>query len=735
MALATLGFGGAASALGTARASSAPLPGAVTGARAIADTGWTVYHGDQSGQGNDTSKTSLSPASKAWTSPSLDGQLYGEPLESGGRVFVATETDTVYALAAQSGSILWSTTVGTPAPSSDLPCGDISPTVGITGTPVVDPSKGEIFVVADQLINGKVAHQLLGLDIYSGAVLLRQSADPPGSYPPAILQRTGLNLDQGNVIFGYGGNNGDCSSYHGWIVRVPEDGGAMTTFQVDSGPGESQGAVWMGGAAPEVTGNGDVWLAAGNGSNNTKGDPYDDSDSVLDLTSTLSLRQYFAPSDWYSDNANDRDLGSSVPALMPNGTVVQAGKSQTAYLMNQSNLGGIGGQTSTLNSYCGSDDDGGNAIAGNVVFTPCLAGVEALTTTASPASLTKLWQNSSSGGPPIVADDLVWTINHNTGDLFALNPTTGAPVQSFSIGAVANHFPTPSVGDGLLLAPASNDVVAFDGPGGLPGPPSPRPSPPPAGLQSSYWTVAADGGVFAFGNATFYGSMGGKHLNSPIVGLAPTPTGHGYWLVAADGGIFSFGDATFYGSTGALHLNSPIVAMTPTPDGGGYWLAASDGGVFAYGDATFHGSLGSIPLNRPIVGMTATTDGLGYWMVAADGGIFAFGDATFHGSTGSLHLAAPIVAMAADPHGEGYWLVGADGGIFAFGTATYLGSMGGKPLVKPVVSLAATSDGKGYWMVASDGGIFSFGDAGFSGSTGGIPLVAPMVGLAPVPAT
>ena len=71
-----------------------------------------------------------------------------------------------------------------------------------------------------------------------------------------------------------------------------------------------------------------------------------------------------------------------------------------------------------------------------------------------------------------------------------------------------------------------------------------------------------------------------------------TPDGGGYWFVAADGGVFSYGDARFFGSTGSIHLNEPIVGMAPTHDGDGYWLAASDGGLFNYGDAPFDGSLG-----------------------------------------------------------------------------------------------------------------------------------------------
>jgi hypothetical protein len=74
--------------------------------------------------------------------------------------------------------------------------------------------------------------------------------------------------------------------------------------------------------------------------------------------------------------------------------------------------------------------------------------------------------------------------------------------------------------------------------------------------------------------------------------MAATPGGGGYWLVASDGGIFAFGNAQFYGSTGNIQLNKPIVGMTAAPDGGGYWFVASDGGVFSYGSAEFAGSLG-----------------------------------------------------------------------------------------------------------------------------------------------
>jgi hypothetical protein len=245
-----------------------------------------------------------------------------------------------------------------------------------------------------------------------------------------------------------------------------------------------------------------------------------------------------------------------------------------------------------------------------------------------------------------------------------------------------------------------------------------------------YWLGAADGGIFNYGNTTFFGSRGGQPLNEPVVGMAVTPDQQGYWMVASDGGIFSYGDATFFGSRGGQPLNAPIVGMAATPDGKGYWLVASDGGIFSYGDATFYGSRGGQPLNKPIVGMAATPDGKGYWLVASDGGIFSYGDATFYGSTGSLVLNQPVVGMASTPTGLGYWLVAADGGIFNYGNAAFYGSTGSIHLNKPVVGMASSPSGNGYFLVASDGGIFNYGDAPFYGSAGGLTLVEPVVGMA-----
>jgi lipoprotein-anchoring transpeptidase ErfK/SrfK len=250
---------------------------------------------------------------------------------------------------------------------------------------------------------------------------------------------------------------------------------------------------------------------------------------------------------------------------------------------------------------------------------------------------------------------------------------------------------------GLVVATCAANLAVI---GGLAG------SAAPAGAASS----GHDDTVYAFGTASFHGSTSGRHLNAPIVGMAPTAGGKGYWLVANDGGIFGF-NAPFFGSLGARHLNSPIVGMAATPTGKGYWLVAGDGGVFTFGDAKYYGSTGSMHLNAPIRQIIAGPKGKGYWLMATDGGVFTFGSARFHGSTGSMRLNAPIIGMTATPNGGGYLLVGSDGGVFTFGNARFRGSTGSMHVSSPIIGAAGTSTGNGYWLATRDGRVYNFGDA------------------------
>jgi hypothetical protein len=155
--------------------------------------------------------------------------------------------------------------------------------------------------------------------------------------------------------------------------------------------------------------------------------------------------------------------------------VVQAGKSQTAFLLNASQLGGIGGQESDLKLCGGGDVSGGVAVSGSVVYLPCQTGLVALRVGTSPPSLAQLWQTTSgASGPPIVVGGLVWSMGGSS--LYGLEPQSGHSAISLAVGEPQNHFPTPSVGDGLLLVPGSTQVYAFSGSAPKPGLPAPAPS-------------------------------------------------------------------------------------------------------------------------------------------------------------------------------------------------------------------------------------------------------------------
>ena len=456
-------------ALGSAAlgASGGPAHAAAAAAQTVTTSSWTVYHYLPSGTGVAVAAGAVNTSQPAWTSPNLDGQLYGEPLVFGSYVYVATQNNTVYALVARTGKVAWSRHLGAPVLASALPCTGITPTVGITGTPVIDRTRDEIFVVADLYAGRKPAHHLIGLSTATGKVELNVDVDPPGSYPPALLQHTGLNLDAGQVIFGMGGNNGDCSTYRGRVVAVPEKGGKPKFFTVDAAKGDSQGAIWMGGAAPVVDSKGDIWVAVGNGSVETPGKAYDDSDSLLELSSSLKLLQFWAPATWRQNNANDYDM-SAAPALLSDGQVILTGKSRIVYALNAAHLGGISAPQATVGTVSGSllgdacdgDIDGGIAALGTTAYLPCLSeGIIAVQATKSPKPGLRLLWTGAGGGPPIMVAGLVWTIVG--GWVYGLNPRTGVTEQEGQVGQSANDFPTPSVGDGLMLVPNTTNITAF----------------------------------------------------------------------------------------------------------------------------------------------------------------------------------------------------------------------------------------------------------------------------------
>ena len=299
---------------------------------------WTTYHADNARAGY-LPVSNFTTVTNGWTSPALDGDIYAEPLVFRGDVFVATENNSVYALDGKTGSILWHGNLGLPVEANVLPCGNIGPVTGITGTPVIDPSTGMLYVVSFSAMH----HTLSALSTSTGALVFHESAVPPGFNETTQQERTALTLANGMVYVGYGGLAGDCGQYYGWEVGLPASApGQMVYYQV---PVTREGAIWApSGAAVDPSGN--VYVTTGNGASNST---FDHSDSVIKLSPSLSEEGYFAPTNWLQLNQNDGDLGSLAPAIVGPNLLFQIGKPGVGYLLNASQLGGIGGQIFAAN--------------------------------------------------------------------------------------------------------------------------------------------------------------------------------------------------------------------------------------------------------------------------------------------------------------------------------------------------------------------------------------------------
>lgn len=408
-------------------------------------TEWTEYHRDASRSGLGPAEPSVTTPKEAWRA-AVDGNVYASPLIVAGHVIVATENNTVYSLDLFTGSVVWEVHLGDPVDASSLPCGDISPVTGITGTPAADIAGGLLYVVAYQRTHH---HMLFALKLVDGSVAWQQDIDPSGSNPSVQQFRGALAVGNGFVYVPVGGLFGDCGAYHGYVLAVPVGGGLPRQFQVSSARGES---VW----SPQgvsVAADGSVYFVTGN----AVGTVGSYSDSVLQLSPDLSgVRSFFTPSNWQALNASDVDLGSVGATLLADGHVFSIGKEGVAYLLRGGALGGVGGQITSRRVCSGAW--GGTAVSETTVFVPCSDGLYALSVGST---IGVLWHDPRiSLGSPIVTAGAVWAISPDSGNLYALSPADGHSLFSTSLGA-AMHFTTPAATDGFVVVPAGQKVVAI----------------------------------------------------------------------------------------------------------------------------------------------------------------------------------------------------------------------------------------------------------------------------------
>ena len=439
----------------------------VTGA-AAQTTLWPTYHFDAGRSGNDTGEPAFSGLSSSWTTGSLDGAIYAEPLVAGSDVIVATENNTVYAFNAGTGGVHWSVHLGTPR-TSNFPCGDIMP-LGITGTPLIDA--GWLYAVTEiQTSSTTFEFHLNKVSLSNGAIAYITNITPAGMDTNVHQERSALALSNGNIVVTWGGLDGDCGTYHGYVETVAESNGAPQ-HQWNDTVGGREGGIWATSGAA-VDGAGNIYVATGNGSS-TNISNYDYGDSVLKFSPSLALQSFFAPGapqPWTQLNASDTDLGSLGPSTLPNGLLFSIGKGGRGYLLNQASLpsnSNPGGGENFSAQVCNATSDaafGGLAVIGSTVFVPCADGIAAVSIDSASAFHRVWYQTGGGGAPPIQAGGLLWSGRMFGGTtLYGMIPATGQIVTRLALPATTQHFATPAAGDGHLFVGAGDHLAAFTPP-------------------------------------------------------------------------------------------------------------------------------------------------------------------------------------------------------------------------------------------------------------------------------
>ena len=414
---------------------------------------WITYHHDNGRTGYLQSQSRYSPPTTKWVF-TVDGAVYAEPLVFRGSAIVVTENDSVYSISLSDSALYWRSNLGTPLPRSELHCGNIDP-VGITGTPAIDPSTSVLYVVA--MIDGQ-GYRLFAISLTDGAVRWSTALGPPGFDYHVEQQRGALAIANGLVYAPFGGFAGDCGAYHGRIVAHPtNETGDLISFQV---PSTREAGIWAPGGVV-VTSNGSIFVATGNSASNGA---FDYGNTVMRLTPGLNIQDYFAPSNWVALNAGDTDLGSMPPMELGNGLIFQAGKEGVGYLLNESSLGGIGGQVFSSGFCNGAFGSGAlNPSTGPNPIVPCTDGLYSLSVSGpgqSPAFSVKWSRTGFSAGPPIVAYGAAWVVDTSNGTMFAFDLMSGQPLSHSNLGEVT-HFVTPAAGEGFIIVAATDRVYSF----------------------------------------------------------------------------------------------------------------------------------------------------------------------------------------------------------------------------------------------------------------------------------
>ncbi len=407
-------------------------------------------------------------------------------------VYVTTDNDSVYAFDADTGASLWPN-----GKKSFLSSGvtavagtslQISSRTGILSTPVIDPVRQVIYVVAETSENNATyfPHRLHALSLIDGT-----EKTPPQliTYPnlPLVMkfQRPGLLLANGNVYVAFGSIE-DRSPYHGLLFAFD----AVTLEQkavFDVAPTGSLGGIWMSGASPLADESGNIYISTGNGTVST----FNYGESIVKLSPSLQELDRFTPFDWGHDNDLDLDLGSGSLILVPNQNipreVIACGKPTPIYVLNRDSLGGIGTTKDNiiqrldgqLMGHTGGRDSGQPCygspamwqqnvyfVANNDVLKMFVLDPNSGMLSATPVSKGTFYYQWP-GSDPVVSSNgntngIVWTLDYKAGTLHASDATDVSKelYRSPSLGTGVRWVP-PTVVNGHVYMGISSKIVAF----------------------------------------------------------------------------------------------------------------------------------------------------------------------------------------------------------------------------------------------------------------------------------
>jgi Putative Ig domain len=468
-----------------------------------------TWHNNLSRDGSNTQEYALTPSlvttatfGRLFTC-TLDAAAYAQPLWvanvsiNGGThnvIYAVTQHDTIYAFDADASpcqTLATKSLLGTGetwVSNSDVGTGDITPDIGIVGTPVIDPATNTIYLVTKSKVpNGSNFFQRL--HAVSGVDFSEKPNSPvtiatggTGSFALIQNQRCGLVLS-GSSVYVTWASHGDIGPYHGYVYQYDKTSLSVGTMFNDT-PSGSDGGIWMSGAAPAADSSGNLYMITGNGDFNVSKSQY--GDTFLKLSSSLAVSDYFTPTDQSSDQSSDADFGSGGAAVLINSAnttipnlAVGGGKDGALYVLNRDNMGQLGDGNAHQRLLVGGGIFSTAAFwQGTLFLAPAHGALSAypLNTSTSMFNATSSQTGNAFGWPgstPSVSSQgatngIIWAIeNTSPAVLHAYDPTNLTTEFWNSSQGTGNQagtyvkFTVPTVANGKVYVGNSSQITVY----------------------------------------------------------------------------------------------------------------------------------------------------------------------------------------------------------------------------------------------------------------------------------